>query len=332
MNFTQLKSKTSLFFNMSLINRDMNVIGGNRMAVFQYEVFAKVVEYKTFYQAAQALNVTPSAVSHSITQFENELGFPLFIRNRTGVTLTPDGETVYPIVQSILNTESRLRQVADSIQGVNSGSIRIGGFSSVCINWLPPIIRSFRKKYPNIEISIVQGTFREIDEMVQQGKIDIGFSALPVASNLMVAPLINDPIYCVAPLNFTPQDKKHVTTDDIGNRHFILQKIDYEGGTKKALDRYNVTPNSISYSIDDQSILAMVASNLGLGILPELALQRITDDVQVFPFSESFHRTVCLVTNKVQAEAPSTQRMIQEIDQYLAKAYGDQYLASLPSK
>lgn len=299
------------------------------MAIFQYEVFVKVVENQTFYQAAQALNVTPSAVSHSITQFENELGFPLFVRNRTGVTLTSDGETIYPIVQSILNTESRLRQVADSIQGVNSGSIRIGGFSSVCINWLPPIIRAFRKQYPQIEISIVQGTFREIDEMVQQGQIDIGFSALPIANNLLVEPLIEDPIYCVTPLNFTPADHRHVTMADIGKRHFILQKIDYEGGTKQALDRYNVTPNSISYSIDDQSILAMVASDLGLGVLPELALQKLTGDVQVFPFSESFQRTICLVTNKVQAQAPSTQRMISEIHRYLAKAYGQQYLGTI---
>lgn len=296
------------------------------MAVFQYEVFAKVVTYKTFYQAAQALNVTPSAVSHSIAQFENELGFPLFVRNRTGVTLTPDGEKIYPIVQSMLNMEARLRQVADDIHGVNSGTIRIGAFSSVCINWLPPIIRSFRKKYPQIEITIIQGTFREIDQMVQQGRLDIGFSALPVASHLLVEPLLKDPIYCVTPTNFEPQDAQHVTLEDIGQRRFILQKVDYDGDTKKALDRYNVTPNSISYSIDDQSILSMVASDLGLGILPELALQKLSGDVHVFPFSEPFFRTVCLVTNSVQAQAPSTKRMIAEIHRYLATAYGHRYL------
>lgn len=298
------------------------------MAVFQYEVFAQVVAYKTFYQAAQALNVTPSAVSHSITQFESELGFPLFIRNRTGVTLTPDGETIFPIVQSILNMESRLRQVADDIQGVNSGTIRIGAFSSVCINWLPPIIRAFRKQYPQIEITIEQGTFREIDQMVQQGRIDIGFSALPVASNLIVQPLLKDPIYCVTPTNFSPQDSTYVTLEDIGKHRFILQKVDYDGDTKKALDRYNVTPNSISYSIDDQSILSMVASDLGLGILPELALQKLSGDVHVFPFSTPFFRTICLVTNKVQAQAPSTKRMIVAIHQYLNATYGKRYLGA----
>ena len=58
------------------------------MGNFSYEVFSKVVERGTLAQAAAELNVTPSAVSHSISQLETELGFPLLIRNRTGVTLT----------------------------------------------------------------------------------------------------------------------------------------------------------------------------------------------------------------------------------------------------
>lgn len=58
------------------------------MANFSYEVFSKVVERGTLAKAAAELNVTPSAVSHSVSQLETELGFPLLIRNRTGVALT----------------------------------------------------------------------------------------------------------------------------------------------------------------------------------------------------------------------------------------------------
>lgn len=54
------------------------------MANFSYEVFSKVVERGTLAKAAAELNVTPSAVSHSVSQLETELGFPLLIRNRTG--------------------------------------------------------------------------------------------------------------------------------------------------------------------------------------------------------------------------------------------------------
>lgn len=75
------------------------------MANFSYEVFSKVVERGTLAKAAAELNVTPSAVSHSVSQLETELGFPLLIRNRTGVALTEDGAQVLPIIQSIQNLE-----------------------------------------------------------------------------------------------------------------------------------------------------------------------------------------------------------------------------------
>ncbi|MFD1670490.1 LysR family transcriptional regulator [Agrilactobacillus yilanensis] len=296
------------------------------MASFSYEVFTTVVAKKTFFAAAKVLNVTPSAVSHSINQLEKELGFPIFIRHRTGVQLTDEGQRILPIIQQILNTEDRLMQEAADIKGLNSGLIRIGAFSSVCVNWLPDIIRSFRRQYPNIEIQIMQGTFNEIVERVRIGSIDIGFSSLPVKDPLIVTPLIKDPIYCITPKEFIPKNGIYVTDGDIGRRKFILQQIDYDKDTKAALDRYQVTPNSIFYSIDDQSIIAMVESGLGLGILPDLALDKLTGAVNHYPFSSPFYRTLCLVTNKVQAQTPATQHMLLEIEAYLQDRYGDKYL------
>lgn len=297
------------------------------MANFSYEVFTTVVEKKTFFAAAKVLNVTPSAVSHSVNQFEKLLGFPVFIRHRTGVQLTDEGQRILPIVQQILNTEDRLVQEADDIKGLNAGLVRIGAFSSVCINWLPDVIRSFRKKYPNIEVQLVQGAFNEIVEQVRIGSIDIGFSSLPVSDQLIVTPLIKDRIFCITPQDFQPSNGTYVTDKDIGKRKFILQQIDYDKDTKMALDRYNVTPNSIFYSIDDQSIIAMVESGLGLGILPELALTNMPGTVSYYPFSQEFFRTLCLVTNKVQAQTPATQHMLQEIHDYLRHRYGDLYLS-----
>ncbi|EHN58769.1 MAG: LysR family transcriptional regulator [Oenococcus sp.] len=297
------------------------------MANFSYEVFAAVVEKGSFFHAAQSLNVTPSAVSHSINQLETDLGFALFLRNRSGVELTNDGKTVLPVIQSILNTEEELRQVADNIKGLNSGRIRIGAFSSVCINWLPTILRRFKSEYPQIEVTIFQGDFNQIVAGVREGTIDIGFSSLPIEDNLLVQPLIKDPIYCVAPTDFVPQDGKAVTKKDIGKRRFILQQIDYDRDTKNALDRYNVTPNSLTYSIDDQSILSMVESGLGLGILPKLALKKLTGDVHIYPFDREFARTICLVMNKTQAQAPSTKRMTSEINRFLKESYPDRLFA-----
>lgn len=296
------------------------------MSNFSYEVFSTVAVKKTFYQAATTLNVTPSAVSHSVNQLEKDLGFPLFIRDRSGVELTNDGKKVLPYIQKILNDENNLRQVSDNINGLNSGSVRFGVFSSVCINWLPQIIRQFNIQYPGIKISVRQGTISEINEWTKNGTIDIGFTLMPAPDNLLVYHLINDPIYCITPSDFKPFNGEFITKSDVTDENFILQQRDYDRDTKLALDYYNVTTNSLQFSIDDQSIISMVESGLGLGILPKLALEKLYGNFKYFEFSQGYSRKIALIVNKTQATAPSTTKMLKIIKEFLKQTYSSKML------
>lgn len=288
---------------------------------FSYQVFATVVRYQSFYQASQVLNVTASAVSHSINQLEAQLGFPLLIRSRSGIKLTHDGELVLPVIQQILNDEADLIQMSQNINGLRSGSIKIGAFSSVCVNWLPNILSTFSKQHPDIEVSIVQDSFEEISKQVKTGELDVGFTTLPVTDNLTVFPLLADPIFCVTPADFIPQNKQTITQQDILNQKFILQKIDYDRVTKSVLDSYDVTINSINFSIDDQSIIAMVEAGIGFGILPELALKKIQGNVAIYPFHQSFTRQIVLVTNKSKVMSPSVGELITAIKCFMKETY-----------
>ncbi|MCR4913309.1 LysR family transcriptional regulator [Ligilactobacillus salivarius] len=293
------------------------------MTNFSYEVFSEVARQKTFIAAAKQLQVTPSAISHSINSLEKDLGFSLFVRSRSGVRLTPNGQRVLPLIQDILNAEATLNEEAALINGLNKGRVRIGAFSSVCINWLPDIINKFKNIYPDIEVTVWQGNFNDVVEQVKLGILDIGFSALPIEENLEVIPLYKDPIYCITPQDFKLHRGKSITRDDIKNEKFILQQIDYDRDTKRALDTYNVSVNSLQYSIDDASIIAMVESGLGLGILPELALQNLSGDVNRYIFNEHFYRTICLVTHQKKQQTPSVKAFVSIIENYISDRYGD---------
>ena len=163
-------------------------------------------------------------------------------------------------------------------------------------------------------------------EAVRLGTADIGFSSLPVGPGVVVEPLLKDPIYCITPKQFKPKNGRTVTQADVDKQNFILQQIDYDRDTKNALDRYHVSSNAINYSIDDQSILSMVESGLGMGILPKLAVQKLVGDVNMYPFSEPFERTLCLVINPTIKKSPSVQRMQQVIHSFLAETYGEAFL------
>ncbi|MDD6406630.1 MAG: LysR family transcriptional regulator [Lactobacillus equicursoris] len=292
------------------------------MLPFPYLVFRTVLEQGTFYKASVVLNVTPSAISHSVNQLESELGFPVFVRSRTGVKLTPDGQKILPLIQEIINDQNRLEQVAQQIQGLDTGLIRIGAFSSACINWLPPLIQTFAKSYPQVKISVRQAGFNEITEAVKSGQLDLGLTMLPENDlGITVEKILEDEIYCIAPLNFQVKNGHSVSEEDLVNYNFILQQSDYDLDTKAALDHYSIKSTAIQFSIDDQSIVAMVEAGLGLGILPALALQKMQGEVQILPFSTPFYRKIALVTSSQQRLAPSTRQMIKNVHELIQQQY-----------
>ena len=136
------------------------------MNTFIYETIVTIVEEKSFQKASEKLNITASAVSHAINQIEKKYGFPIFIRNRAEVSLTTNGAQLYPIFRKILAEETELEKTVQAIQGLESGVIKIGAFSSVCINWLPDILRNYAKQFPNIAVSLTQDNFSDIRQHV----------------------------------------------------------------------------------------------------------------------------------------------------------------------
>ena len=78
------------------------------MSLYSWKVFVAVAEQKSFVKAAQLLNVTQSAVSHTIKKLEEEYGYSFFIRNRNNVELTNDGELLMPYVRDLTSTSSMI--------------------------------------------------------------------------------------------------------------------------------------------------------------------------------------------------------------------------------
>ncbi|MBS9338113.1 LysR family transcriptional regulator [Fructobacillus sp. M2-14] len=285
------------------------------MKTFTYQIFATVAETASFKKTADQLNITPSAVSHAIASLESELSLPLLVRNRSEMALSQAGADILPMVERLLNEDRKIHARAANLAGLAAGNLRIGAISSVCIAWLPTIIQKFKKNYPAVDVTVFQGSFKEIEEGVAQGRIDIGFSALPSKESLDTAFLLDDEIKCITQADFIPKNGQTITQADLENQHFILQRADYDSDTKAALDELDVKPQAINYSIDDQSILAMVEAGLGWGILPDLALTRLSGEVKAYPFEKAYFRHLGLVTNPSATADPLVKAMKEEIIQ-----------------
>ncbi|NCC68687.1 MAG: LysR family transcriptional regulator, partial [Clostridia bacterium] len=139
------------------------------MSANKYEAFVRVVELGSLTKAAEAIGVTQSAVSHMINSLEAEFGFSLLRRGRSGAFLTTEGERVIPAVRGILNHSEQLSQIVASIRGVETGTVRIGAFTSVAVHWLPGMIKAFQRDYPNVEIRLMNGDYHDVEQWLEEG-------------------------------------------------------------------------------------------------------------------------------------------------------------------
>ena len=115
------------------------------MNLQKYLAFVKTAEYGSFTKAAEILNYSQSSVSRMINDLEKEWNITLLERGIGGVKLTSDGTKLLPYAKNLVADFEELQTKAEEINGLQSGLIRIGTFSSVATHWLPNIIKEFQK-------------------------------------------------------------------------------------------------------------------------------------------------------------------------------------------
>lgn len=279
------------------------------MSLNAYEVFVAIAERGSFAAAAQQLNLSPSAVSHALAAFEADIGFALFVRNRAGVRLTGGGEALLPVVREVLLCNEKLEQRAASLLGLETGTVRIGAFSSVSVAWLPEIIRTFGKQYPNIEVAIDQGGYDDVVEWIVRSKVDLGFVTLPAAPGLDVTPLYVDPLVCIAPPDFEPKSKAFMTVGELLEHEVVLQGEGVGKETRQLLAAHKLSVRSRARATDDAAIIAIVESGLGVSIMPQLALRNYRAAVKVYPFYPAESRAIALASVGFDALAPAAKAM-----------------------
>ena len=169
------------------------------MNIQKYQAFVKTVEYGSFTKAAEKLNYSQSGISRMINDLEQEWKVTLLERGKTGIKLTSDGTKLLPYAKNICNDFEKLQMQVDEINGLQSGIIRIGTFSSVATHWLPNIIKEFQKDYPNIDYELLLGDYTEIEKWIDEGRVDCGFLRLPANQDFETIFLEQDKLLAIIP-------------------------------------------------------------------------------------------------------------------------------------
>ena len=148
------------------------------MELSSYRIFEAVASLGSMVKAADALYLTPSAVSHAVLKLEKEFGFPLFIRDKKKTVLTAYGQEILPKVRALLLVHNNLDEEVSTLRGTTRGTMHIGTFNSTCCFWLTKILPLFREKYPHIEVVVREGGYADCEEWLITQQIDLAFVVL----------------------------------------------------------------------------------------------------------------------------------------------------------
>ena len=290
------------------------------MNISKYETLLKIVETGSLTKAAEALGCTQSAVSHTLNNLEEEFGFAVLTRSRAGAKLTDNGQRIMPAIRNMLNYEEQLWQTVSHIRGVQTGTVRIGAFTSVAVHWLPSVIKKFQQDYPNVDIKLLTGDYYDVEEWINAGLVDLGFVTLPNQLDCECITLMEDKLLAILPNDHKFASYPKFPLVECETEAFITLLETSNHDARRALDAAGIKPNIKFSTKDDYAIIAMVEQGLGISIMPELLLKGRHDDLKIKELVPPSNRTIGLAIPETSKQSPATQKFAEYIVKWVTEA------------
>ena len=284
------------------------------VSIQKYFAFVKTVECGSFTKAAELLNYSQSGISRMIGDLEREWKVTILERGRSGVRLTSEGVRLLPYAKRVCAEYEKLQAEVDEINGVKSGLIRIGTFSSVATHWLPNIIREFQKEYPNIDYELLLGDYAEIEEWISEGRVDCGFVRLPVQMELETMFLEQDRLLVILPREHPLAAREKIPVSALSGEPFMLLEKGAKADVSEIFERSGISPKVHFTTWDDYAIMSMAESGLGVSILPELILKRAPYRIAARELEIPAYRNIGLAWKEKKGNSPILKRFIEYLD------------------
>lgn len=278
--------------------------------ISKYMAFMTAVEYGSFTKAAEVLNYSQSAISRMIHDLETEWRLALLERNKAGVKLTSDGLALFSHAKRLCEEYRNLQMRVDELNGLQAGLIRVGTFSSVATHWLPNIIKKFQADYPNIDYEILLGDYSEIENWINEGRVDCGFLRLPANMDLETILLQQDRLLAVLPEGHRLSKKEKLTLKDLCDEPFLLLEKGAKAEISDIFEKNGLKPKVHFTTWDDYAVMSMVESGLGVSILPELILKRIPYKIITREFVTPFYRSIGLAVRDRKTLSLAVSKLI----------------------
>lgn len=250
---------------------------------------------------ANALFTSQPGVSKAIIEFEQELGFQIFVRRgKRIVGLTPPGRVVVDTIERALVEIENLKQIADDFAAHDQGSLVIATTATQARYALPAAIAKFKQIFPAVRLTLLQGDPTHVAQYVLHGKADIGIAteALDECPELVTLPMYQWQHAVIVPRGHAFDGASAVTLEQLGGVPLITYDVAYSGRSRidAAFARRDITPQIVLEAVDSDVIKTYVELGLGVGIVASMAFDPKRDThLHAIPVGHLFGENVTRV-------------------------------------
>jgi len=297
----------------------------------QLRVFNEVARHLSFTKAAQALHLTPPAVTMQVKELEGHVGMPLFERSRRQVALTTAGEYMLVYARRMLATLKDAEDTAARLQRLEVGTLIIGMVSTAKY-FLPRLLAQFRREHEGIDIRLAVGNREQLLKMLQASEVDIAIMGRPPKELATRAePFAAHPHVFVAPVDHPLTRIGHPSVESLRPYAFIVRE---EGsGTRAAMEKFlsaaRLEPRLSMEMSSNETIKQAVMAGMGLSFLSLHTLGLELDngliaivDVEGTPVVRAWN----CVHNLSKLLSPAAEAfryfVLEHGERYLADAFG----------
>lgn len=283
----------------------------------QLRTLIAIADHGTFARAAEAVHITPSAVSQQIMTLEAEIGRPIFNRESRPPSLNLQGLQLLDMARKVLRIVEETRDILAGQRAV--GTLNIGSVRTSTIGLLPLAIVSLRNAYPDLKINLRVGLSNALIADVLADRLNMAIVAEHVGMPKMLkwSPFIREPLVVIAPPEAPGETAREILETApyvrFSNNVPLAYLIDTE------LAKMNVLTKDIAEIDTISTIVECVAAGLGAGIVPDIALRNNRAPMKIVPFGEpQIYRQIGIV----QAATSPKAEFFAEVHRRLADMAG----------
>ncbi len=286
------------------------------MNLMHWRLLVAIADSGGISKAAANVGVTQSGASQAIARLEDLLGVPLLVRERKHTVPTAVGEQVIARARKMLAELDAIQSVADEAKGLRRGRIKLASFPSVFVALLPPLLRSFRRLHPGIEVVALEASDDEVEAWLTNNTIDLGVVMNPAPERNVVS-LGHDQWVAVVPARHPLALRNPngcVDLSELVKEPFVLATGGCVIHGKSLAESAQLSLSNLRVTVQDwASAFALVREGVGVTLVPSLTLPDTQKGLRVLHLRTPIYRHFGLVCSHVGCASPAVSAFLHVV-------------------